>query len=338
MLPWRFHAAGRSGGVVQRAIVLTTLLSYSLGGAVPPDQGEYCPIIPQARTAITAPVPPTDGILDLTGERPKASVQMRVANARPSDLVVIDGATLRDPLSLQSIRTSKAVIMLKTAHPGEEARSLLGRQVSTVAVIAALPKDESGVAGMYRKTTAVPAVVQEYKRTAAAFEKLPNTRVMSAAIGAVSIRDTVLAEARAKRPNDLLVVVAHNEKGELKFPDRSRVTTEEIASANAQSNRPLLVLSCETLATEPALAAFVTTRALRFDEIQTAVRAGFALFDHGNSSVRMADVVREMNTGLAAEGKERQHKIAIALVATAALATAMVATDPCALHLKADCN
>ena len=263
---------------------------------------------------------------------------MRVENADPATLVFIDGGTTRDDAALASLRKSKANIVLKTNSGATSAQAALKTPISSSAVVAALPQDAAGVAAMYRPETAkYPAVLAEYQSAIQRFTKLPNTTILTTRTAGRSIRQQLLAEASAAQKRSLLIVVGHNENGVLKLPDASRVTLDELAQASANSGRPILVLSCDTINTNVATAGFVTTRPLYFDEIATALQR-VAVSKPNEQSV--GDFVRSVNVALASpsgQANKKQILTAVAVVGGSVLVMVALNGLACRPSLKEKC-
>src|SRR5262249_7642317 len=143
---------------------------------------------------------------------------------------------------------------------------------------------------------------------------LPNTLVLASGAKGMTIRERLLNEASAKRSNNLLVVVGHNEEGVLKLPDHSSLELDELSVASDRSGRPLLVLSCETLNTNVVTAGFVTTRALYFDEITSALASVLSV---RKGRQTFGTFVRDVNVAMAGSqstGGSRRVVLVIAFV------------------------
>jgi hypothetical protein len=224
----------------------------------------------------------------------------------------------------------------------EVAMALLGKQVSDIEIVAAVPNNKAGVAKAYRPQTAeITAVVREYESIANQLSAIPNSSVLTqSSSGGATIRETLLKRAGANQKKQLLVVVGHNVDGILRFPDGSSLKVADLADTASKSGRPVLVLSCETMYANIATAGFVTARPLHFDEISRALIKLSTAHRLGQIN-NVREVIQQINFILGAPPraskaeKRTETLVAVAQIGSALLAATIVST---AIGIQQSCK
>lgn len=231
-------------------------------------------------------------IIDVTGDNLKSSTEYMLSHASSSDFILFDSATIKKESFVKALQKSKATIIVRTEKGKDAAKKLLGCPIQDLEVLAAIPEDAHGVSLMYQSDTGkISNVVEHYVKIATSFKKNPATKVLSKSQNSSTISSTLLKGAKSKEQNNkFLIIIGHNEDGILCLPDGSRIKVTELVNASSLSNRPILVLSCETLGSNINHYGFVTTRPLYFPEIVKAINTA-----SDNHPKTVAEVIRIIN-------------------------------------------
>ena len=264
------------------------------------------------------------GVVDLTGV-PQGALHTEIRGVNASSVVLLNDAILRDTATLKELQKSSATFALRSrGGASEEAMAYLARSVSGIEVDVALPTTALGVNRAFGVPVALAGPALSYLNDARReFRGISNVRVLPEVDGGRTNADAVRTRLRAKDTR-LFLLVAHNDRGTLKFADGSGISVVDVHALAAESSRLVLVLSCDTALTAAVAVdtAAVTLRPLDFMAIAASVRATHARLGQGPAT--MADLLSAMD-GLAGGSKDssgRTARIVAMLVAGALIAVA----------------
>jgi hypothetical protein len=307
-----------------RATAAVTLLAVALQSVALAQPSDFCPLVPQTRRPFK---PANDGrYITLTAGVP-ASIEYRLKHAKPTDIVLVDGPTLSDTRVRDALGTSRAQVVLKTDQTPDRVAQLLSRPVAATEIIAAIPSSGQGVEAMYGLTGEAQARALRHFRENVAkpmIAGIPSVTVASEKPRVGTIASFIERRARTSTPESPLIVIGHNENGMLLLPDGSSLEIAKIQSLGSESNRPVLVLSCETMASV-ASAGMASTRRFGFDELAAALSTARARVLQRDAP-QLGHLIQELNISLNNEtGKtQRRVRVAFAVVGGALIIVAIV--------------
>ena len=316
-------ASLRSRSRVTALILVATLA----GSPLLAQTGSFCPIIPQTKPQRVYTPAGGGRFITLAGAIPD-SVQYRLRYATEKDLVLVDAESLKSERARNGLKSSRAQVVLTTDRAPDAVARLLSVRVANAETIAAIPASGLGVESMYGlKGDAQQRALRHFQeRVEKPLAALPNTSVVTerTPTGGATIADLVQRKARTGSPDKPLVVVGHNENGVLLFPDNSKLEIARIQSLGTSNQRPVLVLSCETMAgvAAPGLA---TTRRFGFDEIASALSVATKRTAQ-TPDAQLGTLIQELNVGLNQNsGKSgRFIRIAFAVVGSGLIIVAVL--------------
>jgi hypothetical protein len=228
-----------------------------------------------------------------------------------SSVVVLRDDVFRDASMLELLRQSNATFALRSrGGASEDAAAYLARRIEGIDIEVALPQTLTGVSTVFGVRPDAGQVTLDYvQRVRQQFRTIANVRVLPESGTPTTNADAIrqkLGTASAR----LLLVVAHNERGTLKFADGSTLSVVDLHAVAARSQRPVLVLSCDTIAAGAVVrsdTAAVTLRSLDFLAIANAVKAAQDRAAAGEATV--AEILAGMD-GLGKESADSSGRTA----------------------------
>ncbi len=127
-----------------------------------------------------------------------------------------------------------------------------------------------------------------------------------------SIRDQVVAASKSCRPDELIIIFAHNENGILRFPDGSLLDSQWLGRFNARSPMPV-VLSCETLLAAPDAAGVKTLKRLDFKDTGIVISETLKRFQGKQDLQELGHIVRSLDEGFRGLEKARDTRLKVVL-------------------------
>lgn len=241
-----------------------------------------------------------------------------VAGAGRYDAIVIDDDLLADPARRAKLADTQGRLLYRSASSPESASDFFDRWVSAPVVFFAIPYDSAGVKsvfgdGLSKKSAGI--VVGQMNKLRAGLADLPIVVTPSKAddfglkriIAAMNDADT-----------DTIIVVAHNDKGKLKFPNGEAIDANELQKTANAKGKALLIIACSTL--DDAGLDFegvVSVQRLNFE----GIGVGLGLAEKKRSTLTeqtifMGDLIYYMNQGLDQELRSSDHKVKVIILGT----------------------
>lgn len=279
-----------------KSLVCLFLAVSLLTGEVSPQQGRLSPACEaseqscacllervgsssqQATAASKAPAPLASygepKLLALSTQPADAAKILR--GAEPSDIFVLDQTGILDNALLDRLRRSRATYVLKSNKEDlNSVRNMLAQPIGKPEYAVAIPTDDVGVRNVFGVSTKNSAAAVSYlSRLYWEYKKLQRVSLFyqSASLGS-SIADQILSKASDPKAQNLFVVVAHNQKGSLRFPDGSALRISKLQDLLTTRGRPGLILSCDTVQAieDSAPGAILTGKSLDFAAIRKAL-------------------------------------------------------------------
>jgi hypothetical protein len=186
------------------------------------------------------------------------------------NLVIVDDAAFSDSTVQAALQNNDAPLFLGSKISLPEVEKYLGRKVRKIRFVVLLPSDAIGVKNVWGNGLpgkGIQASVRYMDTIQPMFRELKSCRILDN-----TMKDSALPSLRAEiekaEKDELLVVVGHNEGGEIKCPDGSTIKLSEVN--HKFSNGKLgIVLTCNSMKYPRGAGdvALVTTRDLELDEI-----------------------------------------------------------------------
>jgi hypothetical protein len=193
-------------------------------------------------------------------------------NLRRSDLVLVRPEDLSNHELIQGLNASKAIFAMAASNYGpEQVRLMLSSTTGRERIFAAIPIDKQGVIAVFGEGTASDASVNNLQKVARSFQQLRGVHLLS-----VGINESLASEIQkeAEGQGGLLIIVAHNDRAELKFPDGSHLALSSLNATQRKSGRKILVLSCDTITSAESGDANIplTLKRLNFDNVAAGLK------------------------------------------------------------------
>jgi hypothetical protein len=211
-------------------------------------------------------------ILDLS-QKDVSSFQNALAQAGTNDVVLIDTHHLSDRTYRSALESSRPLFTISSQAGSQVLESALQVSAGTPEILAAVPTSSDGVKSVFGVTGPTATETVKYlEDTSKLFRLLKNSQVLNRPENGRPIAETVLERARQKT-SSLFILVAHNDREELKFPDGTSTTIRAVYDA-LDKNRPGIVMSCDTVnAKQIPQNALLTNRVLDFKDIARGLKA-----------------------------------------------------------------
>lgn len=251
--------------------VLASVLAGML--AVPAGPQEYCPLPQQGQGR--NPQRAAQRIVDLRRLPPTERLSV-LGRLSAGELPLVNEKLLQDATFVRHLRNAKPPFVLRDGKGSLQAQRGLQRPVTGLRIVSGLPLTDAEIRHVYGPNIRINEAARRQMRQAKAeIAMLP----LIAASG--TIATTVIAEARRQGASTALVVLAHNDGSTLRFPDGSSVKLATLAETLATSERPMLVVSCDT-ATGAGFSGIATAKRIDFRAAAQALRSAQGATVHGD--------------------------------------------------------
>jgi len=221
---------------------------------------------PSSPTQLKAPA-----VVNLS-EKSKAELITLASTLKKSEIALIPPDLVSDREVRDSLIKSEALFaMAPSSVTDDRIQRQLSAPIGRPRVLAAVPLDEEGVTALFGRGTSSPRAVTYFAKLARSYKSLQNSRLLASSSSA-PLADEVEKELSSAR--ELVILVAHSDRGRLWFPDGSSLLLADLSSAQGRSGRDLLVLGCDTIESidRPTDLA-LTLKRLNFDNIANALSA-----------------------------------------------------------------
>lgn len=207
-------------------------------------------------------------LLSLTSQN-VASMLPRLARRSSNEIVTIDPALLGSREVITALRKTRGRLCLNQS--GDKARQVLAQKVTEPEVITVLPTDTVGIERVFGISEAQSAPALRYSsKLKSEFGSIANAKILSASSAGGQSQADVLRSRLRHESQSLLILAAHNARGEIPLPDGSTLGINE---ATLIAKRPLLILSCDTVElSNLSQPAALTTHRLEFDELPQVIK------------------------------------------------------------------
>ena len=242
----------------------------------------------------------------------------KINNLDSNSLVLIDNATLSNKAAMGNIKNSKARFCIKSPTGINRLKNALGSEVNDFEVIALIPRTKKEVKNIFGvEGEDARIVLKQMKKTERYFKEIDNQTILNGTSNSETMAEMlsrqILGNSDTKKT---YLIVGHNEKGNLKFPDGSTATINEIYKNINKAGQQGIVLSCQTVdSSYKATMGVFTTRRLEFENIAMSIKKTAKWAKDGESkTVGDFTVMLEQSLKNADEKKERNVKIIYASV------------------------
>lgn len=207
-------------------------------------------------------------LLSLTSQN-VVSMLPRLAKRSSNEIVTIDPALLGNQEIITALRQTRGRLCLNQS--GDRARQVLAQKITEPEVITVLPTDTVGIARVFGIPEAQSAPALRYSsKLKGEFGAIANAKIISASSAGGQSQADVLRSRLRHESQSLLILAAHNARGEIPLPDGSTLGINE---ATLIAKRPLLILSCDTVElSNLSQPAALTTHRLEFDELPQVIK------------------------------------------------------------------
>jgi hypothetical protein len=229
---------------------------------------------PNKPLGLAASVKPTHdrrSVVDLT-DTDVQSFKSATAAAKVDDILVINEKRLMETQFTSALEESPAIFSVATGTGTGPANSILESRAGQPEIIVAIPTSAIGVEKVFGVPASVSAATVKYLvDTSQQFHALKNSHLLNYATNGRPLSEVLVSKAK-QNSSDPLILVAHNERGLLKFPDGSSIRVD--ALYHTLGNRVGIVLSCDTIHSENAPNNFLlTNRELDFRDVVRGLRS-----------------------------------------------------------------
>jgi hypothetical protein len=212
------------------------------------------------------------GATEDLGDLSAAAIPIQVGGHDTKAILVFTATQIQDDRVRTAIRDLPQNLIVRSPNVAA-VPALLTQKAGTPQIIAVVPIDPEPIAAVFGPEHKNRQDTLAYMRKVEArFSAIKDAVVISRRNeGSPPIAEQILVAARGPR-KDIFILMAHNEKGSIKFPDDSTLPISEIEKALATAGRPGIILSCNTInASVDGPLAVLTTKSLHFDDIAAAM-------------------------------------------------------------------
>jgi hypothetical protein len=249
---------------------LAAALCIAFTVVVPANAQKSCPIptLSSQQTAIGSSASSNERVVDLR-RIPVDELPGVIASLRKRDVPLVTRELLADREMVERLKHAKPGILILESPGSLSAHRQLAKPISGIQVVSGIPSDAEQLKNVYGPRTSVTnASLKQMKKATAAAARLP----LSAPGGNTAA--TVLREARHRDTSEALIVLAHNDGGNLQFPDGSTLPIADFRAAADASGRPEVLISCESASfLQYSLAGLGTTKRIDFASAAEAIEA-----------------------------------------------------------------
>lgn len=244
--------------------------------------------------------------------------QIRQLSALDSDAALMLGKdAIATPEARQVLRKTGATLCWDTGEGGDYVtRRIMSRRLGSdhVRVMTALPTNEPQLRATFTslsKSTDQGLMQRSLKQMQRAAAKWGDSVIPSST---TKMADQVKKAAGETRPDGLLIVVAHNEQGTLRFPDGSTLLQDALGTFKSKGPLPI-VLSCET-AFRTSGPGLKTLKSLDFEETAAVVKNAIKSAQE-SSDPSIGTLLRFMEHEFQSMARLRQYKVRVVVTLTA---------------------
>ena len=213
-------------------------------------------------------------IVDLTSADLNA-FRSGTSNAKSEDVLVINERHLDDMQFASLLQSSPALFSVASTTGSQSVSALLQSKAGHPEIVVAIPTDAQGVEKVFGIPSAAAGPAVKYLEDTSEQFRALHSKMLNYALNGRPLAEVLLSEAK-RQTAEPLFVVAHNERGMLKFPDGSTIRIDALYHALGQ--RRGVVLSCDTIHSEvPANNALLTNRELDFRDIANGLKSAQGL-------------------------------------------------------------
>lgn len=263
---------------------------------------------PSSLAASVKPAHDRRSVVDLT-QTDFQSFTSSTATAKVDDILVIDEKRLVETQFTSALERSAAIFTVATGTGPGPTNSILQSRAGQPEIVVAIPTSAIGVEKVFGVPASVSAATVQYLvDTSQQFHALKNSHLLNYATNGRPLSEVLVSKAK-QNSSDPLIVVAHNEKGLLKFPDGSSIRVD--ALYHALGNRVGIVLSCDTIHSENAPNnVLLTNRELDFRDVVRGLRSAEAGLS-ANPDLSLGSLLFEFSRSIPENGSSSAQKVKV---------------------------